>query len=63
MAKCQYCGGTLANNKPIALRCDNCGTTWCNNGQCKGSAGKTQNHSNLSGMCNVCKKRGSLKKV
>ncbi len=61
MAKCQYCNANLPNNKPIAFRCTNCGTVWCSNGICVGSAGRKQMSRMENALCVVCQKRAITK--
>ncbi len=61
MANCQYCSKTLSNNKQIAVKCDNCGTVWCADGQCTGSSGKKQSGRNNGSRCSVCQKDKTIR--
>ena len=63
MSNCHYCSRPLSNNKQVAYRCSNCGTVWCANGNCIGSAGKPQHSRTSNSICQTCQKSGGLVKV
>jgi hypothetical protein len=59
MPNCPHCKKYSA--PPVKWRCDTCGSTWCNNGNCLGAMGKKQSKGKGT-RCQSCSK-GKLVKI
>ena len=57
MPKCPHCSKGIR----LTHKCTICNTTWCNNGQCTGTAGKKQHSRSPNALCQTCRKKGVQK--
>jgi len=64
MANCPHCNKPT-NGPPLSRKCDSCGSTWCQNGNCPGTYNKRNSgypSDNHTTKCPYCQK-GKVKKI